>query len=171
MNSAKHQYPAFAYGAGHINPVQAVNPGLVYETQVADYVKFLCDTGYDTYTVRKLFTANHGCSKGNEGNVSDLNYPSLTYFNTLSLPFKIKIPRIVTNVGRANSTYRVKISKDPRINVTVTPQVLSFKSLGAKKSFVVTVSGKGIAADSVVSGSLMWSDETYRVRSPFVIYG
>ncbi|KAM1167373.1 hypothetical protein TB2_028933 [Malus domestica] len=33
---------AFAYGSGHINPVQAVNPGLVYEACEEDYIKLLC---------------------------------------------------------------------------------------------------------------------------------
>lgn len=33
----------FAYGAGLINPVKAVNPGLVYDISEADYIKFLCE--------------------------------------------------------------------------------------------------------------------------------
>ncbi|KAJ6311826.1 hypothetical protein OIU77_013555 [Salix suchowensis] len=32
----------FAYGAGHINPVRAINPGLVYDAGPNDYIKFLC---------------------------------------------------------------------------------------------------------------------------------
>jgi hypothetical protein len=32
----------FAFEAGHINPVKAINPGLVYETSKEDYIKMLC---------------------------------------------------------------------------------------------------------------------------------
>lgn len=32
----------FSYGSGHVNPVSALDPGLVYDTTLADYTNFLC---------------------------------------------------------------------------------------------------------------------------------
>ncbi|ONI00109.1 hypothetical protein PRUPE_6G067800 [Prunus persica] len=42
---------AFAYGSGHISPVNAINPGLVYEASEEDYIRLLC-TIYDEGKVR-----------------------------------------------------------------------------------------------------------------------
>ena len=31
----------FSYGAGHVDPIKATNPGLVYETLKEDYILWL----------------------------------------------------------------------------------------------------------------------------------
>ena len=36
----------FDYGAGHVKPVDALNPGLVYDLTVDDYLGFLCTVNY-----------------------------------------------------------------------------------------------------------------------------
>ncbi|PKI68380.1 hypothetical protein CRG98_011288, partial [Punica granatum] len=41
----------FSYGSGQINPLKAVDPGLVYETTKADYVNLLCSLGYDIRSI------------------------------------------------------------------------------------------------------------------------
>ncbi|KAI4305424.1 hypothetical protein L6164_028792 [Bauhinia variegata] len=46
MNSSEDK--EFAYGSGHLNPIEAVNPGLVYELSRDDYVEMLCNIGYNT---------------------------------------------------------------------------------------------------------------------------
>ncbi|KAJ0084675.1 hypothetical protein Patl1_31237 [Pistacia atlantica] len=69
-----------------------------------------------------------------------------------NVPFEIEFPRNVKNVGIANSNYNAEVSKNSQIDVTVKPSILSFTSLYEKKSFVVTVSGKGLQ-QSMVSTS------------------
>lgn len=41
----------FDYGAGHATPEKALNPGLVYELFVRDYINFLCAFGYSATQV------------------------------------------------------------------------------------------------------------------------
>ncbi|GMY23659.1 subtilisin-like protease sbt4.4 [Fagus crenata] len=61
----------FAFGAGHINPVKAVEPGLIYEASKDDYIKMLCSMNIS-------FFGN--CSEGVQGSPKDLNYPSMQAF-------------------------------------------------------------------------------------------
>ncbi|KAJ4963048.1 hypothetical protein NE237_022987 [Protea cynaroides] len=137
-----------AYGAGHIDPVKAVHPGLVYVALKDDYIKFLCNIA-----------------------PIDLNYPSMAvHFPLNSTAFVINFQRRVTNVGSANSTYKASFISDSKTKINVKPEVLSFTSLHQEKSFVVTVSGNGVPQDSMASASLVWSDGKHSVRSPIVVY-
>jgi hypothetical protein len=151
----------FAFGAGHINPVKAVEPGLIYEASKDDYIKMLCSMNIS-------FFGN--CSEGVKGSPKDLNYPSMQALVETDKSFTVEFPRTVINVGPLNSTYEVKVITDSQINVSVKPSTLFFKSSGETKSFVVTVSGKGKPSNTRVSASLVWSDGTHDVRSPIVVY-
>ena len=35
----------WGYGAGHLNPTPAANPGLVYDASATDQIRFLCGVG------------------------------------------------------------------------------------------------------------------------------
>ncbi|KAL5709387.1 hypothetical protein ACHQM5_020084 [Ranunculus cassubicifolius] len=163
MSSKKNPEAEFAYGAGNINPVVAVHPGLVYDALEGDYVKMLCSIGYTTNQIKILSGHINTCSKHSRGSPSDLNYPAM-----VSTTKRTNFTRTVTNVGVANSTYRAIITSPPDVNISVKPNVLSFKSLYEKKSFVVKVSTR--AVNRILSGSLVWSDGAHNVRSPIVVY-
>ncbi|ESR38183.1 hypothetical protein CICLE_v10029841mg, partial [Citrus x clementina] len=143
MNSSKNTQAEFAYGSGHINPVKATNPGLVYEAFKQDYINMLC---------------------------SMENIPSMAAQVSSGESFTIKFPRTVTNIGLPNSTYKARILQNSKISVNVVPEVLSFRSLNEKKSFIVTVTGKGLASGSIVSAALVWFDGSHIVRSPIVVH-
>ena len=84
--------------------------------------------------------------------------------------FTIKFHRTVTNVGNANSIYKAKIFSHSSLKIKVVPEVLSFKSWKEKKSFDVTITGRDLTYNSVLSASLVWSDGSHSVRSPIVVY-
>ncbi|KAL0327071.1 UNVERIFIED_CONTAM: Subtilisin-like protease SBT4.10 [Sesamum angustifolium] len=171
MASAKGKHTEFSYGAGHINPVKAANPGLVYETIEEEYVKLLCYKGYSTPTIRKLFgNKRSNCSrlKHHKWSPKDLNYPAMASLVRRNESFTVIFSRTVTNVGGAISTYRANISAPSGLKVIVQPQELSLKTWNEKKSFIVKVGGK--VAVRVLSASLEWNDGNHNVRSPIVIY-
>ncbi|KAL0372554.1 UNVERIFIED_CONTAM: Subtilisin-like protease SBT4.4 [Sesamum calycinum] len=171
MASAKGKHTEFSYGAGHINPVKAANPGLVYETIEEEYVKLLCYKGYSTPTIRKLFgNKRSNCSrlKHHKWSPKDLNYPAMASLVRRNESFTVIFSRTVTNVGGAISTYRANISAPSGLKVIVQPQELSLKKWNEKKSFIVKVGGK--VAIRVLSASLEWIDGNHNVRSPIVIY-
>ncbi|KAI3455721.1 hypothetical protein Pfo_012384 [Paulownia fortunei] len=170
LNAKKIANAEFAYGAGHIDPVKAINPGLVYDTSTHDYIKLLCGLGYNTSTVRKITGDNSSCPGSSKVKTkhNNLNYPSMAAKVKSSRAFSVKFLRRVTNVGLANSTYKAKIIKTSDSLVTVKPRVLKFRALKERKSFVLTVRGK--IHGTVITASLEWSNGIHKVRSPIVVY-
>lgn len=159
----------FAYGSGHINPVKAVTPGLVYDAGEADYVKFLCGIGYSNKSLRLVTGDNSSsCTETTNGTVWDLNYPSFALSTTSNTSVTRVFHRTVTNVGSPVSTYRAMWSAPSALKILVEPSVLTFNSLGQNQSFVVTV--EATINQTIVSGSLVWDDGLYQVRSPIVAF-
>ncbi|KAK8487225.1 hypothetical protein V6N11_013948 [Hibiscus sabdariffa] len=160
----------FAYGSGHLNPLQAANPGLVYDANEADYITFLCRQGYATRFLQLLTKDNSTtCLGSTNGTVSDLNYPSFGLSTSPSKAFSRSFKRTVTNVGSPLALYRADLSfPNGGLNVRVVPDVLVFTSVGQKLSFDVVI--EGTLDESLVSGSLVWDDGEHKVRSPIVVF-
>ena len=117
----------------------------------------LCNIGYDEGNIGKISGKISTCLKGSDkATPKDLNYSSMAAQVSLGKSFAINFPRTVTNVGLANSIYKAKILQNSKIfSIKVVPEALSFRSLNEKKSFSVTVTGKGVPNGAIVSASLM----------------
>jgi hypothetical protein len=86
--SAKNNPDAeYAYGAGNINPLKALNPGLIYDIGALDYIKFLCGEGYNTKLLHLITGDNSSCSRATKGIVFDLNYPTFSILLSSSKSF------------------------------------------------------------------------------------
>ncbi|TYH56228.1 hypothetical protein ES332_D08G002700v1 [Gossypium tomentosum] len=171
MDAPRTQGAEFAYGSGHINPVKAIDPGLVYDTVEGDNIRFLCSIGYDEGSIKIIAGNNTSCPKNSTKMLPrDFNYPTLTALVPAGKPFKVTFHRTVTNVGVARSTYNATIAALSELEIKVVPQVLSFKCLTEKMSYKVTVSGKALGGRSMASATLIWSDDTHDVRNPVVIH-
>ncbi|KAJ7960165.1 Cucumisin [Quillaja saponaria] len=168
MSSELNPDAEFAYGAGHLDPIKAVNPGLVYNVSEIDYVKFLCGQGYDIKKLRIVTGDESSCSNVNNATVWNLNYPSFAILTKPSIPFNRTFHRTVTNVGSKISTYRFRVTAPSGLKIYVTPRVLSFTSLSQRRSFRIKIQGK--IDQPIVSSSLVWDDGTFQVRSPIVVY-
>ncbi|OWM77390.1 hypothetical protein CDL15_Pgr016787 [Punica granatum] len=140
---------------GQINPIKAADPGLVYEITKDDYVNLLCSLGIN---IRRI-DGNSTCPKGAKNiTEAELNYPSLIFKAPVSKPFKLALSRTVTNVGPPNSTYKAKAISASNVNITVVPEILSFKSIHEKKSFTVEISGSGFKSGTLLSEELDSAD-------------
>ncbi|KAL1220228.1 Subtilisin-like protease SBT4.5 [Cardamine amara subsp. amara] len=159
----------FAYGAGHVDPITALHPGLVYETTKSDHIAFLCGLNYTGKNLRLISGDSRNCTKEQTKSLPrNLNYPSMTAQVSARKPFNLTFRRTVTNVGMPNVTYKA-IVIGSKFKVKVVPYVLSMKSVREKKSFTVTISGNGPQAEKLVSAQLIWSDGVHHVRSPIVV--
>ncbi|KAJ4980016.1 hypothetical protein NE237_010796 [Protea cynaroides] len=163
-----------AYGAGQIDPIQAVNPSLVCDALEADYIEMLCSlSDHPPEDLKIISDKDITCEKTSElGIGAILNYPSMSDGAAINNSFDgFNYLRTVTNVGFPNSIYKATIGVEPQLNVTVTPSVLSFKSLNEKQQFKVYVNGPAFTKVSwVVSTDLVWSDGFHNIRSPIVIW-
>ncbi|KAL9316298.1 hypothetical protein ACSQ67_017299 [Phaseolus vulgaris] len=169
LNPALNPDAEFAYGAGQINPLKAVNPGLVYDAGPNDYVNFLCGQGYNTSTLQTITGDNNTCTSANRGYVFNLNLPSFALSTALSKKNNVTFGRTVTNVGSARSTYRATVSGNPSsLSIQAVPNVLTFTSVGQRLSFTLRIQGTINA--NLVSFPLTWDDGTHQVRSPIVVY-
>ncbi|KAL5218822.1 hypothetical protein ABZP36_019506 [Zizania latifolia] len=163
----------FAMGAGHVNPARAVDPGLVYDIDPADYVTHLCTLGYTHTQIFKIAHSGVNCSAVLQRNGGfSLNYPSI------SVAFKkgvtsAALQRTVTNVGTPNSTYTAQVAAPPSVKVRVSPTTLTFSEFGEKKSFRVSVDAATPAARDNAEGYLVWKQSggqgKRRVRSPIAV--
>lgn len=168
MRASLNPDAELAYGSGHIDPLRALTPGLVYDANEADYVKFLCGLGYTTKTLQIVTNDLSTCTATNNGTVWDLNYPSFTISTDKTGNVSRSFTRTVTNVGSASSVYKSEVVSTLGVMISVTPSELSFTSVGEKKSYIVTV--EGVLTQRIESASLTWDDGTYQVRSPIVMF-
>lgn len=163
----------FDYGAGHVDPVSAVDPGLIYDLTVQDYLDFLCALNYTQSQISSLSRTNFTCSASKTYRVTDLNYPSFAVnFDSSQAGSSsiVKYSRLVTNVG-SPGMYKAAVSPAviPGVKITVEPETLSFSKIGEKKSYTVTLSGSAMSPSSNSFGRLEWSDGKHIVGSPIAI--
>uniref|UniRef100_A0A803N1F0 Uncharacterized protein n=2 Tax=Chenopodium quinoa TaxID=63459 RepID=A0A803N1F0_CHEQI len=163
----------FDHGAGHVDPIAALDPGLVYDVTVNDYIDFLCALNYSSDQIKHTTSQESSCSSGKTYRVRDFNYPSLAVnLETASengddrAVNSVKYTRTLTNVG-SPGIYKASMSvHNGSIKVRVEPESLSFNRMNEKKSFTVTVSADSMPSGTTSFGHLTWSDGRHIVTSP-----
>ncbi|KAF5203304.1 Subtilisin-like protease SBT1.6 [Thalictrum thalictroides] len=160
------------FGSGHINPNKALDPGLVYDINVEDYINFLCAVNYSSQQIQVITKrSDYKCDQAN----LDLNYPSfiviLNNTNTTKYVFK----RVLTNVADSQSVYRAVIGYPSGMKVVVKPTTLTFGSKYSRAEFTMEVeidlSGYGTDTNYIGNyGYLNWYELNGKhvVRSPIV---
>ncbi|XP_058763092.1 subtilisin-like protease SBT3 [Vicia villosa] len=168
-NNNKDATP-LAMGAGHVNPNRALDPGLVYDAGVQDYVNLLCALNFTQQNITAITrTSFNDCSKPS----LDLNYPSFIAFvngGNSSVRTTHEFRRTVTNVGEGQSTYFASITQIKGFNISVVPNKLVFNKKNQKISFKLKIEGEKVTLKNEVSfGYLTWKDSKHVVRSPIVV--
>lgn len=164
----------FDMGAGHVNPGGAtsapnsmVNPGIVYDAGLFDYLGFLCDTdsagsvgltpGFCTDVVNGVF--------GAPLSTTDLNYPSIGVSDVAGTK---TVTRTVTNVSGTSLELSAIVEEPDGYDVTVTPENLSIAA-GGSASFTVTFDNVDSPLGVFRFGSLTWTGDGYSARSPIAV--
>ncbi|KAM0051819.1 putative tripeptidyl-peptidase II [Helianthus debilis subsp. tardiflorus] len=165
LDETKNEAIPFSRGAGDIDPNRAMNPGLVYDLTVNDYLDFLCTRGYSNTMIQKFSDQPYQCPENNS--ILDFNYPSITVHK---LNGTATVTRRLTNVGPPG-TYTVRIKSPDGISVDVKPNILVFEKKGEVQKFELTMKADGASViRDHVFGELIWSNgKHYHVRSPIVV--
>lgn len=172
-NATGNKATPFDYGAGHVNPKAALDPGLIYDLAAEDYLEFLCALKYTAKQISQVARRNVTCDPSREYSATDLNYPSFTAtFNTTRMAMArggadvVKFTRTLTSVS-GPGTYSVSILTDlEAVEVSVDPDMLSFSALKEKKSYTVTVTAISTIPNKSSFGRIVWSDGNHSVGSP-----
>ncbi|KAL2552011.1 Subtilisin-like protease SBT1.7 [Forsythia ovata] len=170
----------FDYGAGHVDPISALNPGLVYDLTVEDYIDFLCALNYTTPQISALARRNFTCDSSKTYSLNNLNYPSFAVSLQAEMGSTIgsgsstgssvvKHTRTLTNIG-SPGTYKASVSTtNGSVKISVEPEMLTFSRTNEKKSYTVTFSASSMPSNTNVFGRIEWSNGKYVVGSPVAI--
>ncbi len=152
----------FDFGAGHIVPNLAVDPGLAYDTDFLGYLAASCGTVTPLVSPGDCdFLAGLGFSP----DPADLNLASI---GVDGIPGAKRVQRTVTNVSDAESTYTVSVKSPSGFRVLVVPDSLTLAA-GESASYEVRFKNRNAPPGEWRFGSLTWSDGTHEVRSPIAV--
>ncbi|XP_062209119.1 subtilisin-like protease SBT3.18 [Phragmites australis] len=160
---------AFDVGAGHVDPLRALDPGLVYDAGARDHVLFLCSLGYTAEQIRQMVLTYPALdtSCGDAAARAELNYPAVVLAD---LNATVTVKRTVTNVGaNRDAVYRATVVSPQGARAAVWPQALAFSPYHDKASYYVTVTPVKLSRGRFDFGEIVWSDGYHRVRTPLVV--
>ncbi|CAI7931496.1 unnamed protein product [Closterium sp. NIES-54] len=146
-------------GAGHVNPMSVLDPGLTYDSNETEYRNFLA--GVNMNQAKKEFRsmtvkAIRACN---------LNRASIS---VSKLQRTLTVTRRVTNVASEASTYESSVESPAGVNVVVAPKSFTIEP-GQTVAYTVTFTVQR-KNPNFVFGSLTWTDDQgHIVRSPIAV--
>ncbi len=148
-----HDYDPFNWGAGHVDPNKATDPGLVFDSNLTDWLSFL--KGQNLYT-------------GPEPAIdaSDLNSASIAIGD---MPGSQTVSRVAKSVGSKSEKYT--FTTTGLSGIQATPSVMSFTAApGSSTPWSVTFLNTGTPLNTYSKGFIVWTgDKGHVVRMPVAI--
>ncbi|KAJ8526852.1 hypothetical protein K7X08_029329 [Anisodus acutangulus] len=124
--------PTDIFGAGHVNPSKANDPGLIYDIQPQNYIQYLCGLGYTNKKIGLVVQQTIKCSLQSSIPEAKLNYPSFSIILGLQTQ---NYTRTVTNVSDASSPYVVNITQMQGVLIVVKPTILVFTKVNQHATY------------------------------------
>jgi hypothetical protein len=146
----------FRQGAGHVRPLAATNPGLVFDSNFNDWFGFLCGT---QLPVSFCTSAGVPVLQPQNMNVASVSLGAMPGIQTVT--------RRITNVTNTPSTYVPSIAGLSGFSVAM-PASISVAP-GQTVAFTMTFTRTSATLGSYGGGQLTLSDGTHNVRVPIVV--
>lgn len=146
----------FRQGAGHVAPNKAIDPGLVFNSRMNDWLGFLCGTqlGPDYCTSQGIPVLDP----------SDFNGPSIAIGD---LAGEQTITRTVTNVSW-RGTYKASVTGLAGLTVSISPSTFTINPL-KKQKITIRIQRTTAPLNAYTGGYITWSDGRHKVRVPVVV--
>jgi subtilisin family serine protease len=141
----------FDGGAGHIDSLRVLDPGLVYDSGVKDWLGFLNSQGVAT-----------GAPEAGTVAAQDLNLPSIAVG---SLVGEVQVKRRLTAL--VPGMYRPQVDL-PGFSVAVEPQALNFAKAGQTREVTLTIRNVSAPVGKFTTGTLTWKGPR-TVTSPMAV--
>jgi subtilisin family serine protease len=152
------------FGAGHVTPAPAFDPGLVYDSDPFDWLRYTC--GINVHLKVGPAPGEDICPVVGSIDPSDLNYPSI---GVGDLAGEQTVTRTVTNVSDRSSVYVAKVAALAGFTVAVNPPSIVVGP-GRSVSYKVTIRRTTGEFGTWAFGSLSWLDQRgHGVRSPIAV--
>jgi subtilisin family serine protease len=152
----------FDFGAGHIAPNSAIDPGLAFEITDDEYDAFACGIESPAVTEER-------CEKLEAAGVSSegrqLNLPSVSLSE---LANSQTVTRRVTNVDDEAGSYLIEASSPPGMRVDVVPDSISLAP-GESVTFEITITYESGPLDLWRFGSFTWRSTEHTVYGPIAV--
>ncbi|XP_038985370.1 subtilisin-like protease SBT3.18 [Phoenix dactylifera] len=158
----------FDIGAGHVNPLKAIDPGLVYDMDTRDYILFLCSLGYSEVQIKMMVLPSPSIDASCSGShsVMELNYPAIIISD---LPSTLTIKRTLRNVGRSSAFYFSSIKNPEGVYTSIWPRFLVFSLHKKTISYYVTVMPIKRSQGRYDFGEIVWFDGYHHVKTPLIV--
>ncbi|KAJ0974112.1 hypothetical protein J5N97_016077 [Dioscorea zingiberensis] len=161
---------AFDLGAGYVNPLKAMDPGLVYDMNTQDYIYYLCSLGYTKEQLKLIVLPSPDIKiecRGNNHSDLDLNYPAIVLSDLQSSSITVK--RTLWNVGKVGAAYFASVESPQGVVAFVWPRYIVFSNEKEKVSYYVTVKAVKQSQGRFDFGEIVWCDGYHYVRTPLVV--
>jgi subtilisin family serine protease len=152
----------FDYGAGHIVPNDATDPGLVYDVTDDEFDSFACGTDSPAVSAERC---DQLAAAGYSFAAADLNQPSIAVSRLANVR---TISRRVTNVSDQSESYTASVIAPAGVEVSVAPASLTLAA-GQSVSFEITLTHTSGALDLWRFGSLTWESNEHSVYSTIAV--
>ncbi|MGY0230181.1 S8 family peptidase [Longispora urticae] len=150
------------FGAGHVQPAKAFDPGLVYESNLENWFSYICALGQKPSA--DMMDLN--CDDFPKIDASDLNGPSIAIGGLAGTQ---TVTRTVKNITNKTALYTAKVEAPAGTSVVVSPSRLALAP-GKSATFTVKITWSGAELGKYTFGALTWNDANgHSVRSPIAV--
>ncbi|MFC4335114.1 S8 family serine peptidase [Salininema proteolyticum] len=156
----------FDYGAGHVDPTEMFEPGLTYDSDAVDWIKYMCSIGQGQFVEGIAELCDSDDPTWASIDPWDLNSPSVKIDG---LAGSVEVDRTVTNVSDKMGVYFPEIDAPEGIDISIDKRVLIVKP-GETADYKLTIKSNGAENGEYAFGSLKLRDNRgHEVSSPIAV--